>query len=70
MEIEVPTVLLYVSTMNENILLHFFVEFMFNANSFSQVLATVIKLFLCSNLHIDMYINSLNAECTNIKTYE
>ena len=46
MEIEVLTVLLYVSTLSENILLHFFVEFMFNVNFFSQVLSTVINFFM------------------------
>ena len=30
--------------------------------TFSQVLATVSKIFLCSILHFQMYINSLNGE--------
>ena len=30
--------------------------------TFSQVLATVIEIYLCSILHFQMYINSLNEE--------
>ena len=36
---------------------------MFNLRTFSQVLATVIKILLCSILYFEMYINSLNMEC-------
>ena len=36
---------------------------MFNLRTFSHVLATVIKILLCSILYFEMYINSLNMEC-------
>ena len=34
----------------------------FNLRTFSQVLASVIKIFQCSILHFQMCINSLNGE--------
>ena len=46
-------------TMNVSFLL----SVMFNLRTFSQVLAAVIKLFQCSILYFEMYINSLNVEC-------
>ena len=50
--------------MNENFCsFTFVVEVMFKLRTFSQVLATVIKLFWCSILYFEMYINSLNVEC-------
>ena len=45
MEIEVPTVLLYVSTMNENILLHFFVG---------------LNIFYLYTLYIEQHIKTYN----------
>ena len=35
---------------------------MFNIKTFSQVLATGFKIFLCSILHFQKYTNSLNGE--------
>ena len=56
------TVLLYdISIRNETFLLSLL--FSFNLRTFSQVLSTVIKIFKCSILHFEMYINSLNVEC-------
>ena len=41
----------------------FVIEVMFNLRTFSQALATVIKLFKCSILCFEMVINSPNVEC-------
>ena len=53
--------------MNENFLLFYFstfvIEVMFNLRTFSQVFATVVKIFQYSILHFEMYINSLNVGC-------
>ena len=57
------TVLLYdFSTMNENFLLF---SLLLLKSCSSQVLATFVKIFQCSILHFEMFINSLNAECKN-----
>ena len=53
--------LLYdLSTMNEHFLLSLLL--LITLRTFSQILATVIKLFLYSVLYFEMYINSLNVE--------
>ena len=57
-------VLLYVFlTVNEFSTFTFVVEVIINPRIFSQVLATVIKLFKCSILYFEMHINFLNVEC-------
>ena len=38
-------------------------EVLFNLRTFSQDLATVIKILSSSILYFEMYINSLNVEC-------
>ena len=58
----IPVLLLDILAMNENVLLSLFVEFMFKLRTFLQVLANVIKIFQCSILYSEIYINSLNAD--------
>ena len=48
--------------MNGNLLLSLVVEVMFNLRTFSKNLANVNKIFQCSILHFEMYINCLNVE--------
>ena len=59
-EIEVNNIVLSydLSTVNEN----FLPRDMFNLRTFSQALASVLKNIVCSILHFDMFINSLNAD--------
>ena len=48
--------------MNENLLLSLVVEAMFNLRTFSKVIANANKIFQCSILHFEMYINCLDVE--------
>ena len=59
----ISVLLYYFSTINENVLLFTLdLEVMFNPRTFSQVLATVIKILLCSILYFEVY-NFLSMEC-------